>query len=72
MSDVMYLLRIGGFMKQKVIAELASFLNAVPNQIRAWDKRVVDFLVRNPDIFNKFQNGCHYTKWDIYQSIKYG
>lgn len=59
-------------MKHKVVTELAAFLNAVPKQIRAWDQKVVDFFLRNPEIFSKFQNGCHYTKWDIYQSIKYG
>ncbi len=59
-------------MKHKVVTELAKFLNAAPQQIYAWNKKVVDFLIQHPDIFRKFQNGCHYTKWDIYQSIKYG
>ena len=60
-------------MKNKVVVrELCAFLNAVPQQIRLWDKKVVDFLIKHPDTFVKFQNGCHYTKWDIYQSIKHG
>jgi hypothetical protein len=59
-------------MKNKVISELCAFLNALPQQILLWDKKVVDFLVQHPDIFARFQDGCHYTKWDIYQSIKHG
>ena len=60
-------------MKNKVvIRELCAFLNAVPQQIRLWDKKVVDFFIKHPDTFAKFRDGCHYTKWDIYQSIKYG
>ena len=59
-------------MKKKVVRELAIFLNALPKQIMFWDNKVVDFLIKNPDIFSKFQMGCHYTKWDIYQSIRYG
>jgi hypothetical protein len=31
----------------------------------------VDFMVRNPDIFIKFKNSCHYNKWEIYQSIRF-
>jgi hypothetical protein len=58
-------------LKKKVVNELASFLNVVPQQIKNWDRKVVDFLVKNPEVFIKFKNGCHYTKWEIYQSIRF-
>ena len=58
-------------LKKKVVNELALFLNVVPQQISTWDRKVVDFLMRNPDIFIKFKNGCHYAKWEIYQSIRF-
>jgi len=58
-------------LKKKVVSELASFLNVVPQQINTWDRKVVDFLVKNPEVFIEFKNGCHYTKWEIYQSIRF-
>jgi hypothetical protein len=58
-------------LKKKVVSELASFLNVVPQQINTWDKKVVDFLVKNPDIFIEFKNSCHYNKWEIYQAIRF-
>jgi hypothetical protein len=64
-------LATSGAVKRKVVNELASFLNVVPQQINTWDRKVVDFMVKNPDIFIEFKNGCHYTKWEIYQSIRF-
>jgi hypothetical protein len=61
----------GNGVKKKVVNELASFLNVVPQQISTWDRKVVDFMVRNPDIFIEFKNSCHYNKWEIYQSIRF-
>lgn len=58
-------------LKKKVVNELASFLNVIPQQINTWDRKVVDFMVRNPEIFIKFKNSCHYNKWEIYQSIRF-
>ena len=58
-------------LKKKVVNELAAFLNVVPQQINTWDRKVVDFMVRNPDIFIEFKNSCHYNKWEIYQAIRF-
>lgn len=58
-------------LKKKIVNELAAFLNVVPQQINMWNRKVVDFMVRNPDIFVEFKNGCHYAKWEIYQSIRF-
>lgn len=59
-------------MKKKVIKTLKLFLATLHRPITALDKKVVEFFVKNPDIFTRFQNGCHYTKWEIYQAIRYG
>jgi len=58
-------------LKKKVVNELASFLNVVPQQINSWDRKVVDYLVQNPDVFVEFKNSCHYNKWEIYQAIRF-
>ena len=58
-------------LKKKVVNELASFLNVAPQQISTWDRKVVDFLVKHPDIFIEFKNSCHYNKWEIYQAIRF-
>jgi hypothetical protein len=58
-------------LKKKVVNELASFLNVVPQQINSWDRKVVDYLVQNPDVFIEFKNSCHYNKWEIYQAIRF-
>lgn len=58
-------------LKKKVVNELATFLNVAPQQISTWDRKVVDFMVRNPETFIEFSNGCHYTKWEIYESIRF-
>jgi hypothetical protein len=64
-------LSTGSGLKKRVVNELASFLNVVPQQINTWDRKVVDFLVKNPDLFIRFKNSCHYNKWEIYQSIRF-
>ena len=58
-------------LKKKVVNELASFLNVAPQQINSWDRKVVDYLVQNPDVFVEFKNSCHYNKWEIYQAIRF-
>lgn len=54
-----------------VIHEVARFLEALPYQVQAWDRKVIEYLSRNPEIFQKFQRGCSITKWNIYSRIKY-
>ncbi len=54
-----------------VVFELAKFLDALPYQVQAWDRKVVDHLTHNTEAFRRFQRGCHIVKWDIYSAIKY-
>ena len=58
-------------MKSNVIHELASFLEARPYQVQAWDRKVIDHMVRNAEAFRNFQKGGAAAKWDIYSAIKY-
>lgn len=58
-------------MNTNVLHELAAFLEAVPYQVLAWDHKVIDYLSRNSETFQKFQKGCADTKWGIYSKIKY-
>lgn len=58
-------------MDTNVVHELARFLEALPYQVKAWDHKVIDYLSRNSETFQKFQQGCSITKWNIYSRIKY-
>lgn len=58
-------------MDTTVVHELARFLEALPYQVQAWDRKVIDHLSLNSEVFTKFQQGCSGTKWNIYSRIKY-
>lgn len=58
---------------QKVIANsIADMLDAIPYQVELWDEQVINHLVHNPQLLNRFDEGGEDTKWSIYHSIKYG
>lgn len=54
-----------------VVQELAHFLEALEYQVLAWDRKVVETLTGNTEVFKRFQQGCPNTKWRIYSEIKY-
>ena len=58
-------------MKHQVIDVLASYLEAVPQQVLAWDEKVINHFVANPGTFNQFKQSNDYERWDIYSSIRY-
>lgn len=58
-------------MKHQVIDVLSSYLEAVPQQVLAWDEKVINHFVANPGIFTQFKQSNDYERWDIYSSIRY-
>lgn len=58
-------------MHTEVLTQLSKFLGAVPAQVNAWDKKVIDYLASHANIFQRFKTGSDATKWDIYADIKY-
>lgn len=58
-------------MHSEVLTLLSSFLGAVPAQVKAWDKKVIDHLAGNAKTFQEFKTGNENTRWKIYAGIKY-
>lgn len=58
-------------MNTKIVGMLASFLEAMPDQVATWDRKVVDYLDANPEKMKDFHSGSQTVKWRIYSSIKY-
>ena len=58
-------------MNPEIVKSLAHFLEALPDQVATWDKKVVDHLSANPDKLQAFHSGSATAKWGIYSSIKY-
>lgn len=58
-------------MHSEVLTLLSKFLGAVPAQVKAWDKKVIDYLAGNTKTFQEFKAGNDTTKWNIYARIKY-
>ena len=54
------------------IAEmLATYLEAPLSQVIAWDRNVINRLLKENNTLSAFKLGCQQTRWDIYHSIKY-
>lgn len=62
---------LGDIMHANVVHELAKFLEALPYQVQAWDRKVINHLTQDAETFRNFQKAGAVTKWDIYSSIKY-
>lgn len=58
-------------MQKEVLALLSSFLEAIPAQVKLWDKRVIEYLSSNANALREFKAGSHSTKWNIYAEIRY-
>lgn len=58
-------------MHAEVLTLLSSFLGAVPAQVKAWDKKVIEHLAGNIRTFQEFKSGNDTTRWNIYARIKY-
>lgn len=58
-------------MNTEIVKSLANFLEALPYQVAAWDKNVVEHLTAHPEKLKAFHNGSAAMKWRIYSSIKY-
>lgn len=57
---------------EHVVQELTRFLDALPEQVLAWDRKVIDRLSANVALFREFQGGGSAAKWKIYSTIRYG
>lgn len=58
-------------MQQEVLTLLSSFLEAIPVQVKTWDKKVIDYLSNNAKALQEFKAGNNSTKWNIYSDIRY-
>lgn len=58
-------------MNPEIVTTLATFLEAIPDQVATWDRKVVDHLSANPEEMRMFNNGSATIKWHIYSAIKY-
>lgn len=58
-------------MRTEIVKSLAAYLEAIPYQIEAWDRRVIEHLAANPGKLSAFRAGTDEAKWQIYSSIKY-
>jgi hypothetical protein len=61
----------GKNMNPEIVKSLAHFLEALPEQVATWDKKVVEHLSAHPDKLHAFHSGSATAKWRIYASIKY-
>lgn len=61
----------GKIMQKEVLALLSSFLEAIPAQVKIWDKKVIDYLSGNTRALQEFKAGSNSTKWDIYSETRY-
>lgn len=58
-------------MSWEIAQLLATYLDATPGQVMAWDKDVVENLIENQRTFRTFKHGCAQTRWGIYHALKY-
>jgi hypothetical protein len=58
-------------MNPEIVKSLAVFLEALPEQVATWDKKVVEHLSTHPDKLRAFHSGSPTAKWRIYAAIKY-
>lgn len=58
-------------MDKGILHELAAFLDALPYQVQAWDRKVIEHLARNAEALRHFRNGSTAVKWDVYRAIRY-
>ncbi len=59
-------------MQNRIISELAAYLEAMPAQVRLWGGHVVEQLAAQPALFSRFQQEGASGKWSIYHGLRYG
>ncbi len=58
-------------MQKEVLALLATFLDALPAQVKAWDQKVIDYFSNNAQALQEFKAANKMAKWAIYADIRY-
>jgi predicted lipoprotein len=58
-------------MQTEVLVLLATFLDAIPAQVKIWDRKVIEYLSSNARALQEFKAASKLAKWDIYTSIRY-
>lgn len=57
-------------MSELVVTVVSNFLNAVPEQVKLWDKKVVTYLSGDKEAFERFRTGSPVVKWQIYRDVR--
>lgn len=58
-------------MSWEIAEMLAAYLEVPLYQVMAWDRDVIDSMLKDHNAFRAFKQGCPQTRWGIYHSIKY-